>query len=237
MKKGVIKASLIGFFLLSIFGVILFSLFSSAYSGEKTYTVGEGISIPLGQEIDYTLRVISPSEEFVTKGQGEVIYYTPKEAGMYEFYISYNGTSEKYSFNVTDKKEEIPTNDEKNISVNFIENYSSSELLDEGYTISEPVEIDKPVKWENQDNISSEEKFTPAPKIREESKGDLGKKVAVYSEENISYEDVLAHTDIKEVVKVGEEDKIKIYWEENESYVDFEAKDKDNDSYIDEVNG
>ena len=251
MKRGVIKASLIGFFLLSILGVIVFSLFSSAYSSEKTYSVGEGIHISLGEERNYVLRVASPTEEFVIKGIGDSIYYTPKEVGLYKFYISYNNQSEEYSFNVTEKKEnltqsineDITSNSTENLTINSISNYTenytgnytSSQLLNEGYHIVEQVEIDKPVKWENPENVTSDEKFTSAPQTKEESNGELEKEVAVYSEENISYPDVLVYSNVSEVVKVGEEDKIKVYWEENKSYVNFTAKDKDNDSYIDEV--
>jgi hypothetical protein len=57
MKKGVIKASLIGFFLLSIFGVIIFSLFSSAYPSEKTYSVGKAIHIPFGEEREFRIKL------------------------------------------------------------------------------------------------------------------------------------------------------------------------------------
>ena len=239
MKKGLIKASLISFFLLSILGIVLFSLFSSAYSSEKTYNVGEGIHIPLGEEGDYVLRVVAPSEEFVIKGTGNSIDYIPKEVGIYKFYISYNGTSEESSFNITEKKENPPQSINENITTNYTENYTdnytSSELVNEGYRITEQVEIDKPVKWENPSDNSSEDKFTPPPQTKEEDKGELGKDVVVYSEENISYENVLVHSEVDGVIKVGEENEIKVYWEENESYVNFEAKDKDNDNYIDEV--
>ena len=105
MKKGLIKAGLIGFLFLFLLGLITFSILSSAYSYsyEKTYYVGEGIHINLGEERAYVLRIISPEEEFVTKGSGESIYYLPKEPGIYKFYISYGGNLDKYTFHVIEK--------------------------------------------------------------------------------------------------------------------------------------
>ena len=238
MKKGLVKTSLVIFFSLVLFTIIFLSLFSSARTVEKIYSLEEGIHINLGGEKTYTLKIITPSEEFVTKSSGDSIYYSPKETGIYKFFVYSEGHSDKYIFRIVETKEEAtkiniePPNN--NLTIQQInENYSYQKLLNEGYKIKGEIEINKPVVWMRANGSLNEEKITSAPKISEQDKSELEKEVVVSSEEGLDYENVLSYTNLPK--EVSDKNLIKIYWKEEDIYLDFEAKDIDGNGLLDYV--
>ena len=73
---------------------------------------------------------------------------------------------------------------------------------------------------------------TPAPTSTEQET-ESGKTIVISGPDDLNYTDVLSFTDIKEVYKVGKEDRIRIYWKENGTFVAFDAYDLSDNGYLD----
>jgi hypothetical protein len=74
---------------------------------------------------------------------------------------------------------------------------------------------------------------TPAPEAREKIISEKKKEVVVSSPDGFHYEDILAYSEVPEVV--SSEGQIKIYWVEEGMYVRYDAEDRDGDGLIDFV--
>ncbi len=221
MKKGLIKASLVVFFSLVGFAIIFFSLFSSAAQIDGVYTLKEGIHLTFSQEpTNYTLRIITPSnEELVSKSFGNMIFYSPDKIGTYKLLVYYAGESKKYTFQIVNSKQEYLEQIQKTIWEEK-EKISGEENLTELFNVS-----------------NKKENFQEEYLIEEKKIDNVKKEISIIHDTNFGSEEIdkTIVTEIEQNIKIGEKEKIKLYWEENNSYIDFEAKDNDNDTYIDEI--
>ncbi len=77
--------------------------------------------------------------------------------------------------------------------------------------------------------------FTESPSITEKTISENKKQVTISSEEDLHYTNVLSHISIPEKLSLGQEYLIKVYWRENDTYLDFQAKDTNNNGFLDYV--
>jgi len=76
---------------------------------------------------------------------------------------------------------------------------------------------------------------TPAPQAFEENISKTRKRIIISAPSKLNYTDILAYTQLPEILKTEQEKAIQIHWLENESYVEFTALDTDNNSLIDYI--
>lgn len=74
---------------------------------------------------------------------------------------------------------------------------------------------------------------TPAPQKTEKKISKFRKEVEVSSE--IHYENVLAYTDIEEILTLDKKENIKIFWKEKNTFLEFEALDTTNNGLINKI--
>ncbi|MCX6750040.1 MAG: hypothetical protein NTZ83_01130, partial [Candidatus Pacearchaeota archaeon] len=151
MKKGLIKAGLIGFFSLLFFGVILFSLFSSAYSNEEkivknstlfnfeannTYLINTTLKFNLESLGNYKLMITTPSGERIFRvGSNDRFFFELLEEGTYHVSFERGNGKKFYEFVVIlpdSEQEPKPEPEPEPIP---------------GELIQEKAEINKPVSW------------------------------------------------------------------------------------------
>jgi hypothetical protein len=248
-KKGIIKLGIVSFIILVILITIMLSFFSSANTS-ASYQIGEETKIELKDCKNWcTIKLTSPSKTTIEKINKDFFLLKFKEKGKYKLDVKSKKGLQIFEFEITEEKqEEMQTSLNtsnlskfENNSVNsYLINESMSENLTQNYKIKGQIQINEPVKWEKSGNNSlnenlSEEYITQSPKAKEENIGELKKEVVVYSETNLSYENVLAYAYVEEIVKIEEKDNIKIYWEENNTYIPFNAIDNNSNGYIDQV--
>ena len=123
-----------------------------------------------------------------------------------------------------------------------IENYSKKEHLGITGMVSSEIEEENKKTDEEYENVVLNENatnyvveyYTEEPKAIEEELP-RGKRVVIYTLNELNYSDVLSYTNVSEIVDVGNEEKIKLYWVENKSYIDFDAYDLNENGKIDYV--
>src|SRR4030043_1339733 len=114
MKKGLIKAGLIGFFSLLFFGIILFSLFSSAYSNEEnivknstlfnfetnnTYLINTTLKFNLENLGNYKMMITTPSGERIFRvGSNDRFFFELVEEGAYHVSFERGNGKKFYGF-------------------------------------------------------------------------------------------------------------------------------------------
>ncbi len=157
MKKGLVKASLIGVFILFFIGIITLSLFSSAYSNEQkmnpgevseffnfktenTYSLGTILKFDLSGKGNYELIILKPSGERISrKGSNDRFSLDLTEEGKYNINFKRGNSKNSYFFLV---ESETEISDE------------SSKPIIKGKLIQEKAEINKPVSWKKRLNES-----------------------------------------------------------------------------------
>jgi hypothetical protein len=148
MKKGYIKAGLIGFFCLFFLGVVLFSFFSSAYSNEEktvenytvfnfetgnTYLINTTLKFNLDKLGNYELMIVNPSEEKIFRvGSNDMFSFNLLEAGNYSVSLKRGNGKVFYEFFVK--------------ADNSTDNSTSPTPI-KGELVQEKAEINKPVAW------------------------------------------------------------------------------------------
>ena len=236
-KKSLVKIGAIGIvviaFLVIIFLVIL-PLFSSAILEKNVYELGEKVKINLNG--DYKLKIVTPSTSYITKAKGEVIF-EPKETGKYKIILEKEGKTESYEFEVVDDTINLINILNQSFNINETIEYNVPIEAKNGgeQLIQEKAEINKLVRWRKIENGKETAYETEAPKLEERQISKTRKQIKVYSPENISYEDVLAYTNIEEILTLSQKDLIKVYWKEQNTYLNFEAKDENGNGFIDRV--
>ncbi|MFH1585527.1 MAG: hypothetical protein ABIB79_02050 [archaeon] len=68
-----------------------------------------------------------------------------------------------------------------------------------------------------------------------EEETDKGKRLTISAPDEVGYRDVLAYTEVSEVVTIEQKDSIKVYWQEEDKFVDFEPYDLDKDGKVDYI--
>ncbi|MGY4884739.1 MAG: hypothetical protein ACP5NZ_04140, partial [Nanobdellota archaeon] len=157
MKKGVIKASLVGFFILLLFGVIFFSLFSSAYSSNESmqknstlfnfekgniYLINTVLKFDLNKLGNYELIITKPSGERISRvSSNDRFSIELLEQGKYSVSIKRGNGKSFYDFLVIPYNE----NNNSNNSNNSDEDIKTTPV--KGELVQEKAEINKPVAW------------------------------------------------------------------------------------------
>ena len=167
-NKGLIKRGIVGSFLIIfifILLIVILSISSSAIIQKETYILGEKVKINLGNIKDYQLKIKTPSNSYVVKGDNEVFIFKPDEAGKYVLSLHYQEKLETYEFEVIseEKQPEIKSTQEiiEGVDGEIIEeDVNAKELDNETVSYDEPlgegvidnpeeqqITINKPVRW------------------------------------------------------------------------------------------
>ena len=226
-KKSVVtagKISLVVLLIMLMVFLIFMSISSFASPEKKQYQLGEKVKIDLKGSENFKLKITTPSTSFVKKGSDEVIIFKPEEIGKYKVSIETKNEKKEYEFEVISKAN--PKSGEINIT------QESNETINNSGDIQETAEINKKVKWKKK---TGEEYFTEAPKAEEKKLSSMKKQVKISSPENIHYENVLAYSDIDDIIPLNNKDMIKVYWLEQNKFLDFESKDTNGNGMIDRV--
>ena len=78
------------------------------------------------------------------------------------------------------------------------------------------------------------EYYTPGPTKTEVGTAS-GKRVVISADDEFLYSDVLAYSELDDVVSVDDINRIRVYWVENGSYIDSNVSDLDEDGFVDYV--
>ncbi len=152
MKKGLIKAGVFGFFILFIFGIIFFIIFSSTTSGEvdtskdsiffdfkqdSTYVLGTVLKFDLSKMGNYEIIIMNPSGERNFRiGSNDRFSIDLLEEGNYSIYFKRGNEKKSYSFAVVSSSSNIPLIPESPLNTPT-----------KGELIQEKAEINKNVRW------------------------------------------------------------------------------------------
>lgn len=114
MKKGLIKIGVIGFLSLFLFGIIAFSLFSSAYSNipeergnsvifdfksNNTYPLDTFLRLDFTKSGNYKLIINSPSKEIVSRvSSNDIFLLKLEEEGEYSVVVQRGNGKKIYYF-------------------------------------------------------------------------------------------------------------------------------------------
>ena len=160
MKKGLIKAGFIGFLLLFVFGIILFSFFLSAnpvkdyspldykffnFNESKIYSINTTLKFDFGGYKNFKLTIITPSgERIFASPSDDKFLFKFEEEGNYS--LSFNrGNGKKFQayIFISSDTEEPPTPPEP----------EEPPIIDE--LIQAKAEINQPVSWSKSINESN----------------------------------------------------------------------------------
>nr|MBP6856975.1 hypothetical protein [Candidatus Pacearchaeota archaeon] len=147
MKKGLIKIGVIGFLSLFLFGIIAFSLFSSAYSNipeergnsvifdfksNNTYPLDTFLRLDFTKSGNYKLIINSPSKEIVSRvSSNDIFLLKLEEEGEYSVVVQRGNGKKVYYFFVISSEQESPEEQKPNPED----------------PVQEKAEINKPVEW------------------------------------------------------------------------------------------
>jgi len=147
MKKGLIKIGVIGFLSLFLFGIIAFSLFSSAYSNipeergnsvifdfksNNTYPLDTVLRLDFTKLGNYKLIINSPSKEVISRvSSNDNFLLKLEEEGEYSVVVQRGNGKKVYYFFVISSGQESP----------------EEQKLNPEDPVQEKAEINKPVEW------------------------------------------------------------------------------------------
>ncbi|MBD3253413.1 hypothetical protein GF386_06780, partial [Candidatus Pacearchaeota archaeon] len=194
------------------------------FSKNNSFCLGEKIRINLRNFGNYEINIFDSSgEKFSRKGSNDFFIFEPEEPEVYKIEIWKDGGKEEYRFNIYEEPD-----------------VTDSGISEDIYLVHEKAEINKPVRWIKRINGSEKEYITEGPKKIEKilpgSKEKIfQKEVKVYSPPDVSYENVLSYTEIKEILPLNKKNLIKVYWKEENKYLDFEVFDENSNGMIDKV--
>ena len=109
-KRGVVKAGVIGIFvLIAVFSLSLIfsSIFSSAVISRSEYKLGESVKIDLSGKENYRIKIITPSSSFVQMENEKSVVFKPEEIGNYSLILQNEGRTETYEFEVVEAKRSL----------------------------------------------------------------------------------------------------------------------------------
>src|SRR3989344_9309900 len=121
-KNAIMRLGIVMILIIIIFALLFFIKFSSsAVIDKKYYLSGEKVKLDLRDISNYKVKIITPSENILFRGNKNIELFKPKEKGYYKVIIEYSGKTEEISFNVVDS---LPTG-LPNITLNMSANQSN----------------------------------------------------------------------------------------------------------------
>ena len=141
-KKGTIKIGLFSLAIMSflfILNIIFISEKSFATTSENIYELGERVKLDLTAFQDYKLKIITPSEPLIYRGNQNVFIFKPLEIGDHSILVESLSGDYSYSFKVIASAIKGNLSNESTFknNLNNYSNYSSNQNSEFNFSIPE----------------------------------------------------------------------------------------------------